>query len=348
MMTYSSLRRLRLTLFVTATAAMIGSILANLQSGKLSPTSTLGGAVDGLLIGFALAVWQLYVHRAVVERMNFSVALLVNSAVYTCLIVMMRTTGRILVGHYESPLGVADDPLLIQTTVVVLLFSLFVNLAFQISDVIGARELWYMITGRYHHPRVEVRIFMFIDLVGSTSMAEKLGPQIFLRLLDSVYRDMTEPILRTRAEIYKYVGDEIILSWTLNRASALCLDFLRHFGDELKRRSAFYEREFGVMPKFRAALHGGTVATGEMGTLKKEIVYLGDVLNVTARILEECRKLDRPFVCSEEAIALLGLPPSFGQRLGIVELRGREAPMGLMTPILDEHTPILPSKTQSP
>ena len=41
-------------------------------------------------------------------------------------------------------------------------------------------------------------------------------------------------------------------------------------------------REFGVAADFRAGLHCGRVAVGEVGSLKKEIALIGDITMSTA------------------------------------------------------------------
>ena len=54
--------------------------------------------------------------------------------------------------------------------------------------------------------------------------------------------------------------------------------------NRLKSRTAWYNQKFGVNPDFKAGIHLGEVTTGEIGALKKEIIFTGDVLNTTARI----------------------------------------------------------------
>ena len=56
---------------------------------------------------------------------------------------------------------------------------------------------------------------MFLDLKGSTAIAEKIGNQQFFKLLSDFYSDITDMILQTKGEIYQYVGDEVIVSWTI-------------------------------------------------------------------------------------------------------------------------------------
>jgi adenylate cyclase len=339
---FTTLRKLRLTAGIGLGAAIIGLFLANVQAGHFNPTSSLGGILDGGLVGSGLAVYHLFVFnggRSLLFRsLNFVQSLFLNTLAYTACIICLRTLGHILRGLYDHPLRALEDPLLAETTIIVLLLSMIANFLLQISDLIGAGDLVRFVFGRYHQPRTEQRVFLFIDLVSSTSIAERTGPVPFLRLLDTLYRDMTEPILRTRAEVYKYVGDEIILTWTARRASVECLRFMRYLDGVLAERRAFYEAEFGLFPRFRAALHGGEVVSGEMGLLKKEIAYMGDVLNTTARIVEACRKLDRPFLCSAAVVPLLGDTTGVALRsVGQARLRGRAEPVVLLVPEVEEN-----------
>ncbi len=59
---------------------------------------------------------------------------------------------------------------------------------------------------------------------------------------------------------------------------------------------------YGVYPEFKAGVHGGKVIVTWIGELKKEIVYIGDVLNTTSRIQEYCKSLGKDFLISEELL----------------------------------------------
>ena len=63
-----------------------------------------------------------------------------------------------------------------------------------------------------------------------------------------------------------------------------------------------YIEKYGVFPEFKAGLHGGQAIVTWVGELKKEIVYVGDVLNTTARIQEDCKRLGKKFLVSEELL----------------------------------------------
>jgi adenylate cyclase len=70
--------------------------------------------------------------------------------------------------------------------VVVLLYVWRTSVAFgfvrQMSAMAGPRVLVNLLLGKYHHPKIETRIFMFLDMEGSTTIAERLGHEVFFRL----------------------------------------------------------------------------------------------------------------------------------------------------------------------
>ena len=80
----------------------------------------------------------------------------------------------------------------------------------------------------------------------------------------------------------------------------------------------------------RAGLHCGPVVTGEMGSVKREIVFLGDTVNTAARIQELCRETGDRVLASADLIDRLELPPGIAKRsLGDLRLRGKGADLAL-------------------
>ncbi len=80
----------------------------------------------------------------------------------------------------------------------------------------------------------------------------------------------------------------------------------------------------------RAGLHCGPVVTGEMGSVKREIVFLGDTVNTAARIQELCRQTGDRVLASAELIDRLALPAGIAKRsLGDLRLRGKGADLAL-------------------
>ena len=65
-----------------------------------------------------------------------------------------------------------------------------------------------------------------------------------------------------------------------------------------------YIERYGLAPVLKAALHSGSVVVGEMGVVKREIVYSGDILNTTARILEQCKYYKQHLIISQEVLRI--------------------------------------------
>jgi adenylate cyclase len=203
---------------------------------------------------------------------------------------------------------------------------------YDVNRLLGQNVLLNFVAGRYHRPRVEMRVFLFVDMEGSTGFAERLGPLAFHRLLNRFVIDLTEPIVAARGEIHSYVGDELIATWKLDEgvAHAHCVAACFSAMDRLARLAPDYRREFGAAVNFRAGMHCGPVVTGEMGSVKKEIVFLGDTVNTTARIQEMCRQTGDRVLASADLIDRLELPHDVAKRsLGGMGLRGKKNDVAL-------------------
>ena len=103
---------------------------------------------------------------------------------------------------------------------------------------------------------------------------------------------------------------------------------------DLQKRTEWYSTNYGIAPTFKAGFHFGKVTTGEIGVLKKEIIFTGDVLNTTARIQGLCNQYNVDILISRDLCQSLLLEPKFRmQSLGKKELRGKEQDLELFTVI---------------
>jgi adenylate cyclase len=210
--------------------------------------------------------------------------------------------------------------------------ALLLNFVAQISGLLGRGVLVGLILGRYHRPREEVRAFLLIDLRGSTQVAVRLGNLRYHAFLSRFVSDVSASVVRHRGDVHRYVGDEVILTWTATEGlrDARCVRSVFAISDTLAAASSEYEADFGVVPGFWAALHLGPVVTGEIGTIKHEIAFLGDTLNEASRIQQAGKELRRQFVASADVIAALVLPDDIASdSLGRIELRGVAEPVEL-------------------
>lgn len=171
----------------------------------------------------------------------------------------------------------------------------------EIKDYIGKNVLSNYL-GKYHKPKQETRIFMFLDMKSSTTIAESLGHKKYFELLQDYYADMTKAIIETSGEVYQYVGDEIVVTWT--EKSGLyknnCIHCFRKIYEAIDKKKEKYMKQFGLVPEFKAGYHIGDVTTGEIGIIKKELIYTGDILNTSARIQAECNTYNSKVLISEE------------------------------------------------
>ena len=202
----------------------------------------------------------------------------------------------------------------------------------QLSRKLGPGVLTGWLLGRYRQPRGEERIFMFLDLRASTALAEQLGDLRFSALIRDFFADLTAPILETRGEVSHFIGDEVVLCWTMKNGlkTANCLRCFFRAQAAIAARRGYYERVYGVTPEFKAGLHCGGVIVTEVGEIKSEIVFHGDVLNTASRIQSLCNELDSNLLLSAELARRL--PPSAPIRLdcaGDFHLKGKEQPLTL-------------------
>ena len=200
----------------------------------------------------------------------------------------------------------------------------------EFSQSIGPGTLSNFFLGTYHHPVEEERIFMFLDMKSSTTIAENLGHVRYFEMLKEYFFDLSEAVIDYAGTIYQYAGDEMIICWKLKDGlkknnSIECFFAMKR---ALERQKEKYISKFGILPGFKAGLHFGMVTAGEIGSLKKEIIFTGDVLNTSARIQGLCNHFDADLLVSEDLAKILHLPATYEMRsVGENLLKGRSKTM---------------------
>ena len=176
-----------------------------------------------------------------------------------------------------------------------------------ISDKYGPGNLRSFFMGRYFRPKREERIFMFLDLRSSTYIAQVLCEQQYFHFIKDVIRDATPVILRHKGRIYQYVGDEITVSWWLQEGlnKLNCIRCPMEVRRVFNHRSSYYMSNYGVVPDFKAGLHCGPVMVGEIGVVKRDIAFSGEVVGTAARIQNRCNHLEVNLLISQDLKDLL-------------------------------------------
>lgn len=303
---------------------------------------TIGTSVMGWILG---AAEILFLNRYFSQR-SFGAKIIIKTCLYLISICIFLITLTFPLNSSRLSLPFYD-PMVVKSV-----FSFFNNFVFwsiviymgaiinvtlfisEVSDNLGQGILKNFLVGKYHKPREEDRIFMFLDMKSSTTIAEKLGHVDYYKLLNEYYADITEAVVQTSGEIYQYVGDEIVVSWQLkyglqNNNCLRCFFLIKQI---FKTVSEKYVKEFGLVPGFKAGFHNGKVTTGEIGVVKKEIIFTGDVLNTTARIQSACNAYDVDILVSDDLIAKLKAKDEYVLTdIGECELRGKDEKVKLQT-----------------
>jgi adenylate cyclase len=320
-------RKLRVLAWVCVAGVMAG-IVFNVAQGRTTPVSMVVGIAYGLSLTSALGGIELFVLEgplwAWFSKLSFTANLMVRSAIYAAITVAIQLLqlGERIAG---LPLEASSNtfwPGLIYSGVI----SVVINLARGIANIIGPRALLNFIAGRYHSPVEESRFVLFVDIAGSTGLAERLGGIAIHRLLDRTFRLLTLAVVDYRGEVLNYVGDEVIVTWPERSGAVDCrpLCCFVAMRDELSRASVEFEREFDAAPRIRGSLHFGPVIVGEIGDVKRAIVFNGDVMNTAARLEELSRNVDGGFLASRAAMQRFNSAPPFAVReLGRLPIRGR-------------------------
>ena len=147
------------------------------------------------------------------------------------------------------------------------------------------------------------------------------------------FHDVDDTIVTHGGEVHAYIGDELIATWPLRDGAqdAACLRAVLAVRDRIADLADSYVNEFGVAPAFRAALHCGPVTVSEVGRSKQQIGYFGDTVNVTARLEDQAKQLDRDLLISGDLMERLDLPDDMAvDDLGPITLRGRVAPIHVL------------------
>jgi len=311
--------------------------------GQLFWSSTISAILSGAISGYVLVF---YLRRWSRQR-PFGLSIAVNTTVITVLNVLLTViTYQVLTGVWgEEPVlgnvsllqtvALLGSPYFLKGVVLWVIVVLLTIIALNVNEKYGHGVLLKLLTGHYHKPQEEERVFMFVDIRSSTGIAEKLGHVQFFRLLNDFFADITEPVIRTRGEIYQYVGDEVVISWNMKKGTmhhnAIRCFFL--IQEAIQKTGNRYRDRYGLVPEFKVGLHAGVVTTGEIGVIKKDIVYSGDVMNTTSRIQAVCNKFRVNILMSKYLLDQMRLPYDLYplKRVGVIELKGKKEKVELFT-----------------
>jgi adenylate cyclase len=174
-------------------------------------------------------------------------------------------------------------------------------------------------------PEEKQATIMFADIVGFTTMSEKMSPAAVALLLNDYLSRMTDIIFKYEGTLDKYIGDAIMAVFGAplempdhaTRAVKAAL--------EMQERLAEFnaERKEGPSLRIRIGVNSGKVVAGEIGSInKKEYTVLGDTVNTASR-LESSAAKPGTVVIGENTYELVKSQFRF-EGLGPHTLKGKE------------------------
>ena len=319
----------------TIVVAVLGLLFGALFRYALDPVdeANLANFVRSSLHGASvtLAGWAVHLYftsrnSAWVRRWPLAIELVIRSVVMTLVVATVAATLEVIIYRHRI-----DQYWLLHDFPKIVGFafagSILFGAVYELVRLVGGRAFLNVILGRYRHPIREQRVLLFLDLVGSTTLAEQLGELRVQELLTRFFFDIDDAIVAHGGEVHAYVGDEVIVTWPVVAATERRpIDCVFAIQDRIAELAERYTREFGLVPNFRAGLHAGPVVISECGESRPQVAYFGDTMNVTARLQERCKEAGRNLLVSGDLLRLLDPGKDLAvEALGPTQLRGRKA-----------------------
>ena len=321
--------RARLLWWLAATGVLVGAGVGLLRGASLGAEYLVVAILKGIILGTSLAVILGGLEQIVLRRLWRRLTLGQAIAVRTALYAPLATCVYLAVSASFSPWipWSLQQPMILPSLGIAVAGLLVGSAILALTRLLGFRVLWNLLSARYHRPFEEERIFLFLDLVGSTTIAERIGHLRYHSFLRDFIEDLEDPVLEHDGDVYQYVGDEVVVTWPVADARSNGRCVACHFAivDAIERARARYESLYGATPSFRTGIHGGRVVAGEIGDWRKQIVFVGDVINTASRAQTEAKARDMDLVVSGTLLARTELPPGIEARsLGVIRPKGKE------------------------
>ena len=283
--------------------------------------------IPPVLFGFPFALLEVYYFKGHKTQWTYRKAMLFKGVVYflgiaVVYLLLGKALSTFYSGNLEQWIGAHFIiKFMIIWGIAVILTLLFTNLYYHFDPT----TFRYWLTGKYHQPIEETRIFLFLDINDSTGIAESLGSNRYFALLHDFHQLVEDSLVKHQGELYQYAGDEVIITWSLseglrrNNAIELFFDLER----AILSREQYFKGIYGAVPYIKGSLHSGDVTRGEMGMMKKDFTFTGDVLNTAARMYNLCKEINAPLVISRMLLSQFKNPDRY-----VAESHGYFTPRG--------------------
>jgi adenylate cyclase len=319
-----------------------GVIFVMFSDGFHSIFPFINGAVIGFLLAAIGMAVELFVFDVYLRRTRFYVLFLSRTIFFLILVISVAFMEMIvarMIRDKTTFVQAMQSPDFIQlhtsgefavAVVYILAFTAIVNFTRQMNRKLGTGVLINFVTGRYYHPTYKERIIMFMRILYADEIVQGIGRLQYHAFIKSAIFDISEAIIRNKGSIYEYVEDEVVISWPMQRGmdGEHCIRTYFEARKILQGKMLYYKQNFGFTPEIKAAIHSGKVIRGEIGDVKSQIVFHGDVMNTTSRILDACVAQHSNILATGTLLQRLEKPTEWQfKSCGKFQVRGREQPV---------------------
>ncbi len=322
---------LTLLIEVIVISGFSGFMYELIDSNQIQFSAILVGAIFG--VGFwVMELFWSHKWKSLLLKLPVLFSISVKAFIFLFIIIIFTGIIGFVTGYFEGkqmeeflPSRFDNDQIVLY--IYVLQLYLFLSFYVQLKRFFGQDTLFNFLLGKYRKPVKEHRIFMFLDMKSSTTLAEKLGLESYYELLSDFFNDITDPVYFANAEVYQYVGDEVVFTWETDKgiSNQNCLKLFFGIKNKVRSREHYYLQKYGEIPRFKAAIHLGDVISAQIGEVKRELIYNGDVLNTTARIQEQCNIFGQELIVSGHLLEEINLKDNYtSNKLDTIQLRGKE------------------------
>lgn len=266
----------------------------------------------GILLGTLFVVIDQITEKKIFRRKSFGFNILFKSALYLIALVIVSLIIYQLFAYFElvnleqldQLKSLVSTKFLLSALIYYSSIVLLMNFILYINQKLGQGSLIDLLTGRYYHPQKEELTFLFLDLKESTRLAEKLGHDKYSTFIKECVHELTPIIHKYHARVYQYVGDEVVLFWEKKEGfhGQKCLNAFFDFISILSQHEDYFKSKYGEVPIFKAGMDSGVVTATEIGDIKREIAFHGDVLNTAARLEKKCNEFNEKLIVTQHVL----------------------------------------------
>jgi adenylate cyclase len=301
----------------------------------------------GLLFGLTNGFLEVFIFRQRFKRLKFMYTVILKTCLFIAaflatvtLFILIKNFVLVPAGLYETPkknefAEFFGSPVFYKHGLYAVLFSFGINFFLQIDKKMGKNVLFNLFFGKFHSPRKQEKIIMFLDLTSSTSIAEKIGDHMYSSFLKDFFYDLDEIIGRTKGAVYQYVGDEVVVLWDVEDGvdNSNCIKCFFDSKKIIYSRKDRYIKLYTVFPQFKAGIHLGEVIVTEVGGSKSEIAYHGDTINTASRLCSEAHHYWNGLLISAELLSFLKfIDKSYCvESVGLIKFKGKKHDIAAFT-----------------